>query len=107
MHQLVDRWANADDIKIHYLESRDYEEDLTPLVYVPGALNDAEQSIEFMHYFKKRRCITMSLRGRGNSDAPMNGYSLNDHVKDINAVVQQSQVNHYCLLAYSMGFHLQ
>lgn len=103
MKEFVDRWTNAEEIKIHYLESQKYEEGLTPFVYVPGALNYAEQSIEFMEYFKQRRCISMSLRGRGCSDAPLNGYAFDDHIKDISAVVQQSQVTNYCLVAYSMG----
>ena len=100
---LVDKWANVEKVKIHYLASSDYDKNLIPLVYVPGALNYAEQSIELMNHFKGRRCITMSLRGRGNSDAPSNSYSLNDHVQDINAVVLQSKVKNYCLMAYSMG----
>ena len=100
---LVDKWANVEEVKIHYLTSLDYDKALTPLVYVPGALNYAEQSVELMNHFNKRRCITMSLRGRGKSDAPINGYSLNEHVQDINAVILHSQVRNYCLMAYSMG----
>ena len=99
----VDRWANLNNVTIHYLESVNYNENLTPLVYVPGALNYAEQSIELLNHFIPRRCISMSLRGRGNSAAPTDGYSFNDHVQDINNVVLHSQLNDYCLMAYSMG----
>lgn len=45
----------------------------------------------------------MSLRGLGKSDSPINGFTLNDHVQDINAVILHSQVKNYCLMAYSMG----
>ncbi|MEJ9233342.1 alpha/beta hydrolase [Peribacillus butanolivorans] len=99
----MDKWANSENIKIHYLESADYDKSLTPLVYVPGALNFAEQSTDFLGKIKARKCITMSLRGRGKSNAPKRGYSFNDHVKDLHAVISDSKVKNYCLMAYSMG----
>lgn len=99
----TDKWANSEMVKIHYLDNTNYNIQLTPLVYVPGALNYAEQSVEIMQEFNPRRSISMSLRGRGKSDAPTLGYSFVDHVKDIEAVIVHSQVKGYCLLAYSMG----
>lgn len=101
--EFIDRWANSEGVKVHYLESEDYDNQLTPLVYVPGALNYAEQSVELMQEFKQRKTISMSLRGRGKSDAPITGYSFIDHVKDIDAVILHSKVKEYCLMAYSMG----
>jgi pimeloyl-ACP methyl ester carboxylesterase len=101
--EFSNRWANSEGVKVHYLESEDYDNQLTPLVYVPGALNYAEQSVELMQEFKQRKTISMSLRGRGKSDAPVTGYSFIDHVKDIDAVILHSQVKEYCLMAYSMG----
>lgn len=98
-----DRWGKVDGVKIHYLESIDTKEHLTPIVYIPGALNYAEQSTEFLESFSPRKCITMSLRGRGKSDAPDSGYSFGDHVRDLQAVVIHSNVQDYCLMAYSMG----
>jgi pimeloyl-ACP methyl ester carboxylesterase len=99
----INRWANSNHVKIHFLESNDYDNRLTPLVYVPGALNYAEQSVELLQEFESRRSISISLRGRGKSDAPTLGYSFADHVKDIEAVIMHSQVKKYCLMAYSIG----
>lgn len=99
----LNQWASSDDVKIHYLDKIDYDDELTPLVYIPGAMNFAEQSIELLEEFKMRRCISLSLRGRGKSDKPENGYSLNDHVKDIQSVILKSNIPKHCILAYSMG----
>jgi pimeloyl-ACP methyl ester carboxylesterase len=99
----VDRWANSENVKIHYLESADYDNTLTPLVYVPGALNFAEQTTGLLGNLASRKCITMSLRGRGSSDAPKTGYSFDDHIKDLQSVISSCKVTDYCLMAYSMG----
>lgn len=101
--EFIDRWANSESVKVHYLESEDYDNHLTPLVYVPGSLNYAEQAVDLIQEFKHRKTISLSLRGRGKSDAPVTGYSFIDHVKDIDAVILQSEVKEYCLMAYSMG----
>ncbi len=74
--EFINRWANSEGVKIHYLESKDCDNKLTPIVYVPGALNYAEQSVELMQEFKRRKTISLSLRGRGKSDAPLTGYSF-------------------------------
>lgn len=99
----TNKYANSEGVKIHYLDSDINDNLLTPLVYIPGALNFAEQSIEILQEFKSRRCLSLSLRGRGKSDAPNSGYSFEHHVKDIETVINDSKVNRFCLMAYSMG----
>ncbi|WP_043933212.1 alpha/beta fold hydrolase [Bacillus sp. EB01] len=101
--EFADRWTRSKEVKLHYLESSRYDGRLTPLVYVPGALNHAEQAVELLEEFKPRKWISMSLRGRGKSDAPISGYSFYNHVHDIESVVMDSKVHEYCLMAYSMG----
>ncbi len=71
-----DRYAINQDISIHYLESNDYSPNLTPLVYVPGALGFAEQFEDEMRILSPRHCLSLSLRGNGKSDAPLKGYTL-------------------------------
>lgn len=101
--KLIDKWAKSGDVSIHYLENNSISPQSTPLVYVPGALNYAEQSVELLQEFEPRRWFSMSLRGRGKSAAPDSGYTLDDHVRDIEAVIVHSQLQGYCILAYSMG----
>lgn len=99
----IHKYANSDGIKVHYMDNAFEYSFPTPLVYVPGALNFAEQTIDLLSTFNPRRIVTMSLRGRGKSDAPRTGYSLENHVQDLAAVIKESKVQNYCLMAYSMG----
>lgn len=100
---MKDRYAKNKDISIHYLESTDFSPDLTPLVYVPGALGFAEHFEDEMSILSPRHCLSLSLRGNGKSDAPLAAYSLEDHESDIEAVIKDSHLKDYCLMAYSMG----
>ncbi len=100
---LLESVATNNNVSIHYLESMNYTPDLTPLVYVPGALGFAEQFRDEMNLLSPRRCISLSLRGRGKSDAPLSGYTFEEHVSDIKSVVENSGIDEYCLMAYSMG----
>lgn len=99
-----DRRARSEKVSIHYLDSEGEKTgQTTPVFYVPGALGFAEQFSDEMKVLSNRRCIAISLRGRGKSDAPICGYSFENHVSDIDAVVKQSGINNFCLMAYSMG----
>lgn len=101
--KLTDKWAKSGDVSIHYLENNSNNHQLTPLVYVPGALNYAEQSVELLQELGPRSWVSMSLRGRGRSDAPLLAYTLKDHVHDIESVIVHSQLQDYFIMAYSMG----
>ena len=99
----IDRWAYAGNVKINYLESHDHDERLMPLQYVSGVLNDAEQSLDVLDAFYARKRVAVSLRGRGKSEAPKSGCSLEDHASDIEAAFKASGLAEYCLKAHSFG----
>jgi pimeloyl-ACP methyl ester carboxylesterase len=102
--EIKDCFANSQNTNIHYLDSvSDGNKVTTPLVYVPGVLGFAEQFRDEMLVLSNRRCVALSLRGRGKSEAPLNGYSFEEQVSDIEAVVKQSGIQNFCLMAYSMG----
>lgn len=98
----TDKFTNT-DINIHYIETNDYETGLLPLVYIPGALGNAEQFINELNSFFPRHCVSISLRGIGKSDAPLNGYTFEEQVLDISSVIKKSKLSAYYLMAYSMG----
>jgi pimeloyl-ACP methyl ester carboxylesterase len=100
--KMLDRWVDNKGVNIHYLDNES-QALLTPLVYVPGMLGTAEQFTDEMEVLRPRRCISMSLRGRGKSDIPKNGYSLIDHASDIKAVIKNCKLQEYIVMAYSMG----
>jgi hypothetical protein len=60
--QFIDRWANSENVKIHYLESADYDNTLTPLVYVPGALNFTNDRI--VGEFKIKKMYNDEFKGQ-------------------------------------------
>ncbi|MDP9355522.1 MAG: alpha/beta hydrolase [Chloroflexota bacterium] len=97
-------WAESRGARIHYLDSGGSDTpDFTPLVYIPGGLGSAEEFRSEMAVLAPRRCLSISLRGRGKSDAPNAGYSFDHHVTDIESVIDQSGLGHCCLMAYSMS----
>lgn len=97
-------WVDNRGVRLHYLESNpDTAPAYTPVVYIPAAVSAAETFRPEMAALAPRRCISISLHGRGKSDAPHSGYSFNDHIEDIEALVEQLGLNHFCLMAWSLG----
>ena len=103
MSPLQDAWASNGGVRLHFLASGSADTGLTSLVFVPGAFGSAEQYENELASFAPRRCVAISLRGRGKSDAPRSGYTLQDHASDIAAVVDKAGLSHFVLMAYSMG----
>lgn len=101
--QIKEGWVNNKGISIHYLESCDVDEGYTPLFICPGLSEPAEDYINLMHSLAPRKCIAMSFRGRGRSDCPTKGYSLEEHESDIEAVVNHLRMKDFCLMGYSRG----
>lgn len=105
--QIFEGKVDNQGVSIHYIES--YIDiaaeiaDETPLVIIPGFTESAEDYIEIIRAFEDRKCIAISLRGRGKSDAPDSGYTLEDHVSDIQAVIEQLELDAFYMLGYSRG----
>ncbi len=99
-----DAWALRSGVRLHYLDSGEREEvDRIPLMYIPGALESAENFRSEMEKLAPRRTLAISRRGAGKSDAPETGYSLEDQVADAEAVMEAALKGRFCLMAYSTG----
>jgi len=96
-----DGWASNRGVRIHYLEGGEAVPALVPVVFVPGMLGAAEEHRAEMVALAPRRCLAISLRGRGRSDAPDTGYGFEDHIGDIDAVVHAAELENCCLMGYS------
>ena len=96
-------WVANKGVRLHYLDCNPEVTGFVPIVLVPGALASAEVYETEIAALVPRRCIAVTLRGRGQSDAPETGYSFEDHVSDIEAIISQLGLNRFCLMAYSMG----
>ncbi|MBO0600033.1 alpha/beta hydrolase [Sporosarcina sp. E16_3] len=73
-----------------------------PFVIIPGLSESAEDYIPLMKLLSSR-CIAISLRGRGKSDAPKMGYSLEDHISDIKSVIKHLKLDEFILMGFSRG----
>jgi pimeloyl-ACP methyl ester carboxylesterase len=49
------------------------------------------------------RVIAMDLRGRGRSDKPDMGYSLNHHIRDINCLLNDLDIEKAVIMGHSLG----
>lgn len=101
--QIIEGKVDNYGVLIHYIESHVEADDKSPLVIIPGFTEDAEDYKDIIKAFKDRKCVAITLRGRGQSDAPESGYTLEDHVSDIKAVVDQLALESFHILGYSRG----
>jgi pimeloyl-ACP methyl ester carboxylesterase len=92
-------------VRIHYIDSRgdDTDSSLVPLVLVPGMFGKAEDYLNEMMALAPRRCVAISLRGRGQSDTPASGYTFEAHVSDLRAVIEHLDLEDFCLMGVSVG----
>lgn len=99
-----ERYAMNGQIRIHYLDSKETaDESLIPIVVCPGLSETAEEYADFLKAAAPRRCILLSFRGRGKSDTPDSGYDLEEHIADLEAVINAAGIQAFHLFAYSRG----
>ncbi|MFS0673567.1 alpha/beta fold hydrolase [Ornithinibacillus sp. 179-J 7C1 HS] len=96
-----DSWVDNNGINIHYVEINANLKGEAPLVIIPGLSESAEDYISVIENLSPRHCICITLRGRGKSDTPETGYSLDDHISDIEAVVKYLELKDFILFGYS------
>lgn len=96
-----DCWVDNKGIHIHFIEANADKKEEAPLVIIPGLSESAEDYIAIIEKLSPRHCIIITLRGRGKSDTPETGYTLYDHVSDIDAVVQHLKLRNFFLFGYS------
>lgn len=99
---LVEGWVRSGPLRLHYIDNQGSAK-LTPLVIVPGFAGIAEDFGEIVRSLAPRRCVSMSLRGRGRSDTPSSGYSLRDHAGDIASLVAGLGFKESYVMAHSRG----
>ncbi len=99
-----ERWVENGKVRLHYVESNwDAPSTLTPVVYAHSAFGTAEDFIPEMRALSPRRCVAVSLRGRGNSDAPETGYSFDSNVSDFERMVNHLNLKNLCVMGWSVG----
>ncbi|RKL67224.1 alpha/beta hydrolase [Salipaludibacillus neizhouensis] len=96
-------YIKKEEVELHYIDSNPQDDKSIPLLICPGLSESAEDYMEVMSALLPRRCITFSHRGRGKSNSPDHGYSLEHHVRDIETFVKQFCLKNFYLMGYSRG----
>jgi pimeloyl-ACP methyl ester carboxylesterase len=99
------RWAHHDELRLHYLDSGDPAggDAGVPAVFVPGFGEEAAEHRPLLEALRPRRVIAVDLRGRGRSDVPEVGYTLDAHVADLDAIVRAAGLERVHVVSYSRG----
>ncbi len=101
---LWEGWVQNWEVRLHYLTNAPVAlGELSPLVIVPGTAEAAEDYADLLEALAPRRCLALSLRGRGQSGSPQRGYTLIDHTTDVEALVNALDLPPFCLMGYSRG----
>lgn len=101
--EFIQGFANNKGINIHYIDNNINNTNTTPLIICPGLSESAENYINLMSNIKNRRCVALSFRGRGKSNTPKCGYTLEDHINDIDSVVKALKIDKFCIMGVSRG----
>ena len=64
---IEERWVQNGSVRLHCL-AQETDSTLTSFLIVPGTFGVAEDYVQEMEALAPRRCITVSLRGRGRSE---------------------------------------
>ncbi|MGO4547369.1 alpha/beta fold hydrolase [Paenibacillus sp. 2TAB23] len=100
----VSKHVKNGEIAIHYLDSlHGSDHAKSTLVVCPGLSETADEYIDLLEAVQPRRSVILSFRGRGESETPSFGYNLEEHISDIEAVVQDAGLGPFHLFSYSRG----
>lgn len=89
-------------VDLHVLENGEYSSETPSLLVIGGLWEPAERAIPLLSGLSSH-VVAVSLRGRGLSSTPPNGYGLEEHLSDIEAVVKHCKLKNYCVLGFSRG----
>lgn len=88
-------------VAVHVLDNEG-KDDAPVLLVISGLWESAERALPILSGLKSR-AVALSLRGRGLSSTPADGYGLAGHLSDVDAVVKHLGLKGYCVLGFSRG----
>jgi len=76
----------------------------SPIVFVPGFAATLETwSYAVLDLAGRHRCVTLDLRGHGQSDKPLSAYSYEEMCGDLGALLARLDLRDVTLAGWSMG----
>jgi pimeloyl-ACP methyl ester carboxylesterase len=104
---LQERWATNGEVRIHYVVgNEDEHSDKVPLLHIPDGFGGGESFAHEIERLAPRTVVAMSPRGRSKSGGPESGYRPEDHLSDVEAVVEAAGLERFALHAFSLGMPL-
>src|SRR5829696_5140248 len=97
-----DRYVTTNGIKLHYL---DFESDGPALILMHGLTANAHAFDGLIAEGLRAsfHVLSIDLRGRGESDQPSTGYTMEHHAKDIIGLLDALQIDSAIIGGHSFG----
>lgn len=99
---MKEKFIDNNGVSIQYLIIN-YSPGGTPLIFIPGAIVGADSIFASIKECINFYCIIISIRGRGKSGKPVNGYTIEDQVSDIAAVINAEIIKELYIVGHSVG----
>ncbi len=98
----MSKFVNVNGIKIHYL---DHPGGAPTLILLPGLTANAHSfdGLVAAGLSPRFRALAVDFRGRGRSDKPDSGYSMNAYAADILALLDELQLEKAVICGHSFG----
>ena len=99
---MSDRYVDTNGIRLHYLE---HPGPGPTLVLAPGLTANAHSFDGLIAAGLSRAAavLALDLRGRGQSDQPASGYTMEDHARDVLGLLDALSLEHVVMGGHSFG----
>ncbi|MGW0590598.1 alpha/beta fold hydrolase [Streptosporangium sp. NPDC002607] len=96
-------WAANGDVGLHYIAGGSDDSAGGAVLVIPGFGERAEEYAWLLDALSPRRAVAVDLRGRGRSDAPPTGYGWEEHLADLEAIVDAAGLDEFTIVGISRG----
>jgi non-heme chloroperoxidase len=100
---VIERFTNRSGVKIRYLDNAPEDPAGLPILFSPGITDFADEYGALLEYFLPRRALVVEVRGRGGSEAPPTGYAVADHIRDLEAIIDEERLDRLHVMTFSRG----
>lgn len=99
----TERSTEASGVRIRYLDNDPSPSVGLPVVFSPGVVDSADDYEQVLSFFSPRRVLVVDVRGRGGSEAPPHGYSVDHLADDLDAAIADAGLGRFHLMTFSRG----
>lgn len=97
---MTDGFLATPELRLHYIE---HPGDDPPIVALHGLSSNAHVFDAIGPLLAPRRVLSLDLRGRGLSDKPASGYGMEDHARDVLALLDARGLEKADVCGHSFG----